>query len=59
MAKKETTSKGVKAESKCDPVRELAKDILCALIASNENEDGRDTIKKAYDLARAFEDYET
>ena len=43
---------------KRDPVKETARDVLGALIASNENEDGLDTIKKAYEIAEAFENYE-
>ena len=44
--------------AKCDSVKDTARAILCAKIASNENDDNLDTIKAAYDLAEAFEAYE-
>ena len=53
------SKKDEKKKDECDPVKELAKDVLCALIASNENEDGIETVKKAYEIANAFEDYGT
>ena len=43
---------------KCDPVKDTARAILCALIASNENANTSDTVKEAYELATAFEAYE-
>ena len=54
MTKKDVKEKTVK----CDPVKDTARVILCALIASNENEDGLGTIAEAYKLAEAFEAYD-
>lgn len=50
--------KEIKAESKCDPVKELARGVFCALIGSNETtDDVNETAKKAYEIANAFENY--
>ncbi len=54
MADKKATGGKVK----CDSVKDTARLLLCAIVASDENENGADTIAKAYDLARAFEAYE-
>ncbi len=56
MAKKEVDSK--KSEVKCDPVKETAKDVLCALITATENEDDTQAVvRRAYEIAEAFENY--
>ena len=56
MAGKE---KAVRAEAKCDPLKELAKDCLCALIANSDaTADPNDAVAQAYAYANAFENYE-
>jgi len=52
-------SKKEEKKDECNTTEKLAEKILCALIASNENEDGLDTVKKAYEIAKTFENYET
>jgi len=55
MAK--TATKEVTAESKCDPVKELARDCLCALIANADATDPQEAVRQAYEFANAFENY--
>lgn len=55
MAKKASSEK---SEIKCDPVKETAKDVLCALITATENEDDTQAVvERAYEIAEAFENY--
>ncbi len=47
-----------KKVNECDPVKELAKEILCAKIQSNDPTEGSlADIKEAYKIAKDFEDY--
>ncbi len=52
------TKKKKDVEVKCDPVKELAKDVLCALVASNDTYGNHsEVVKEAYEYAEAFENY--
>jgi hypothetical protein len=58
MANIKTASAEAKAEKKCDPVKELAKECLCALIANSDATDPNEAVKQAYVFANVFENYE-